>query len=240
VRYEGKLVMDARKRQLALALWNVGAVMDRGRSPESKGFRLKLHETNPDAPLSPIYLHLRVPENKGGPLTPEIVALAAKLMFAELTAARINFNALAGIPEAGNPFAEAMHRLCHSSVRLFELVKSQVGDQRQIVGIKGDVVSITGYSSPVFGKWSVLVDDLITAGHSKEEAIRVVENRGSAVVAIVVLVDREQGGLEELRKDGRRKVISVFTITELLDFYLAEGLMPLDICDEINAYLATA
>ena len=75
------------QRQLAQALLEVGAILtaesdhplvitrDGSDGPE-RGFRLKLHEKTPLAPLSPIYLNLRTPDNpKPGPLTLEIVEL---------------------------------------------------------------------------------------------------------------------------------------------------------------------
>lgn len=222
--------MNKQKRELALALWRCGAVMDKSRSPEGKGFRLKLHETKPDASLSPIYLNLRIPPK--GTLTQEIVDLAAELMFDALTATGVSFNALAGIPEAGDPFAAMVHHCCEDRTRLLVLRKEQTTGRRQIAGIKGE-------HRDFFGKRSVLVDDLITRAHSKIEAIEVMESVGAPVVAIVILVDREQGGTEELHKGGH-KVISVFTISELLDFYLDEKLMLPAIYDEIKAYLASS
>jgi hypothetical protein len=41
------------REQLAVELLNIGAI-------KFGNFRLKLHEKNPDAPLSPIYIDLRL------------------------------------------------------------------------------------------------------------------------------------------------------------------------------------
>src|SRR3989344_4810594 len=77
---------------LAIALLDDGAVLTaaschplvverKGQNGKERGFKLKLHEKNPLAPLSPFYLNLRTPDNpKPGPLTPEVVDLGAYCM----------------------------------------------------------------------------------------------------------------------------------------------------------------
>ena len=72
------------------------------------------------------------------------------------------------------------------------------------------------------GERVLLIDDLVTKAHTKIEAIRAIEKFGSKVVGLVVLVDREQGGKQEIESAGY-KLISCFIITELLDRYLATG-----------------
>jgi len=62
----------------------------------------------------------------------------------------------------------------------------------------------------------------LTGGDSKIEAIRAVMSEGSVVKTLVVLVDRQQGGREQLEEAGY-DVITCFTIRELLDFYREEG-----------------
>jgi len=52
------------------------------------------------------------------------------------------------------------------------------------------------------GKTIVVLDDLITSANSKIEAIDLFEAEGLVVKDVVVLVDREQGGKEELAKRG--------------------------------------
>ena len=49
------------------------------------------------------------------------------------------------------------------------------------------------------GETTLLVDDLITRGDSKLEATVPLEAAGLEVRDILVLIDREQGGLEEVR-----------------------------------------
>lgn len=62
------------EEDLALKLFDIGAV-------QFGEFKLKLHEKNPDAPLSPIFFNFRTPDNpKPGPLTDEVLDLVGKVV----------------------------------------------------------------------------------------------------------------------------------------------------------------
>jgi orotate phosphoribosyltransferase len=67
------------------------------------------------------------------------------------------------------------------------------------------------------GKRVVIVDDVCTTGGSTLEAIGAAEREGCEVIAVISIVDREQGGSEMLRQ--KYKYGTVFTARELL----AEG-----------------
>jgi orotate phosphoribosyltransferase len=64
------------------------------------------------------------------------------------------------------------------------------------------------------GKRVAIVDDVCTTGGSTQEAIRAAEREGCEVIAVISLVDREEGGSEALR--ARYNYRSVFTARELL------------------------
>jgi len=64
------------------------------------------------------------------------------------------------------------------------------------------------------GKKVVIVDEVCTTGGSTQEAIEAAEREGCEVVAVISLVDREEGGSEMLR--AKYKYLSIFTAHELL------------------------
>jgi orotate phosphoribosyltransferase len=77
------------------------------------------------------------------------------------------------------------------------------GRKRQIEGIDS-----------LRAKKVVIVDDVCTTGGSTQEAIDAAEHEGAEVVAVVSVVDREQGGSERLRANYNYR--SIFTARELL------------------------
>ncbi len=201
----------------------------RGHNETERGFMLKLHEKNPNAPLSPFYLNLRTADNKDGPLTSEIVNLAATCMHMLTIRDGPAFDAVAGVPRAGEPFAEALARF--TGKPCIALEKYEHGDKRKIAQIKGKI--------PAHVNQVLLVDDLITGADSKREAIEVLRGEELDVVDVVVLVDREQGGRNELEM-MKCPLHSVFTINELLDFYSDAGKISDQLYVDIRAYLAHA
>jgi len=64
----------------------------------------------------------------------------------------------------------------------------------------------------------VIIDDVITTGGSTLQAIEKAEKAGLKVVKVIVLVDREEGGRENIEHEGY-EVKSVFTKSELKDEY---------------------
>jgi len=52
------------------------------------------------------------------------------------------------------------------------------------------------------GSKVAIIDDVITAGGSVKKAIEAVEAEGCEVVKVIVIVDRNEGGSERLRKEG--------------------------------------
>jgi uridine monophosphate synthetase len=68
----------------------------------------------------------------------------------------------------------------------------------------------------------IVLDDLITTGGSKLEAIAPLQAAGLEVQDVVVLVDREQGGREELEAAGYR-LHSVLRLGEMLDWLVEAG-----------------
>ncbi|HWO07008.1 MAG TPA: hypothetical protein VNM40_00310 [Candidatus Paceibacterota bacterium] len=72
------------------------------------GFRLAMHDKNPNAPLSPFYFMLRTPENKGGPLQPADVRIIAHELANAAELKGISYDAVSSIPRAGVSFAKAI------------------------------------------------------------------------------------------------------------------------------------
>jgi uridine monophosphate synthetase len=86
------------------------------------------------------------------------------------------------------------------------------------------------------GDRAVVLDDLITTGGSKLEAIAPLEAAGLHVKDVVVLIDREQGGREELAQAGYR-LHAVLHLGEMLDRLAEAGRISAQQRDEVAAFL---
>lgn len=226
------------RKELAIALMNDGAILTRDSDHprvvmrgSERGFRLKLHEKHPEAPLSPFFLNLRTPDNPNvGPLTPSTVTLAARCMAEMIKEMEILCDAIAGIPNAGDPFATALTELLPRTPRI-EMFKEDLPDgKRRIAGLKytGGLVQSHGTV--------LLIDDLVSAADSKVEAIKVLEGAGFKVFDVLVLVDRDQDGRQELASRGYM-LHSVFDVYVLLGMYVAMGKLSMELAGVITGYL---
>ena len=231
--------MTTVEQNLALQLYDIGGVMDRNcihpkLNPKGKGFRLVLHDTQPDAPLSPFYLNLRTPSNpKPGPLTPEILTNIGQVMFAKSLGSGLYFprdyRRVVSVPNAGDPFVRAFSAAGGPTPIPYLLLKKEEGREF------GDVAE-GEYEA---GETDLLMDDLITKAGSKGKAIERLRRMGISVAHVMVLVDREQGGSAELVKQGYG-FTAVFTINQMLRLYLEAERMNQEMYNEITTYLATS
>ena len=201
---------------LILRLFEAGVV----KIDTQKGFKLKLHETKPDAPLSPIFLNIRTPKNpKPGPLDNELVDLIGVLLWQHTHENHIVYDAIAGLPNAGVPLAEAFRKAALKDGRnipLMRLGKIEVGEgMRKVEGIMDD-------AKVPRGKTVLLIDDLITEAHTTEEGVNTMRVNGYNVVDVLVVVDRQQGGKEYLKK----RMVGLWrllTLPRVIRFLAKEG-----------------
>jgi orotate phosphoribosyltransferase len=137
--------------------------------------------------ISPYYIDLRIV-----PSFPEafqrIGDIYMKLIEAELGAQ--SFERIAGIPTAGMPFASIVAYLMKKPFLYIRPKAKMHGRERRIEGIimPGDRV--------------LLVDDLITTGLSLRKAAKAIRAEGGVVSNALILLDREEGGKERLKKDN--------------------------------------
>jgi orotate phosphoribosyltransferase len=103
-----------------------------------------------------------------------------------------SFDRIAGVPIAGIPFAS---QIAYNLKKPFLYVRKGVrlhGRQRRVEGIL------------VSGDHVLLVDDLVTTGLTLRKAAQAVTAEGGVVKEAVALLDREEGGKENLAKNGIR------------------------------------
>ncbi|MFC1998906.1 orotate phosphoribosyltransferase, partial [Chloroflexota bacterium] len=175
------------------------------------------HETNPDAPLSPIYVDLRIMRS-----FPNVMATAVGV-YREIIK-NLKFEILADCPTSATP---ATAILAHVTAR--PMISPRKGDKDYGSGAKIDGAFRKGQTV-------LLIDDLITGANSKFESIKTLEDHGLVVKDVVVLVDREQGGAAQLSKAGYT-LHSAMNLTELMDCYLAQGKISEEKYKEVLDYI---
>ena len=203
--------MVGTQRALASALFEIGAV-------KFGAFRLKLHDKKPDAPLSPIYIDLRLLRS-----FPKTMGVAAGA-YAHIAQA-LKFDCYADVPTAATPLTAVLAYMTGIPMISPRIEKKEHGTGSSIDG------------SFRQGQVALLVDDLITQAESKLEVIGALENNGIVVRDVVVLVDREQGGIRELKNRGYG-CWAVLKLGSILTFYKDEGMITEEQFARTSEYLA--
>jgi uridine monophosphate synthetase len=167
---------------------------------------------------SPIYVDLRLLVSH-----PSVLRDVARA-YAQLLRP-LAFDRLAAIPYAALPIGAAVS---------LELGCPLIYPRKEVKGY-GTKRAVEGEFQK--GERVVVLDDLITTGASKLEAIAPMEDLGLQVKDVVVLIDREQGGREDLEKRGYR-LHTVFGLGEMLDVLAQHGRISTAQRDEVKAFLA--
>jgi uridine monophosphate synthetase len=170
--------------------------------------------------VSPFYIDLRVVIS-----FPDVLEEIGALMAAEV--ARCRADRIGGIPYAGLPLAVAASLASRVPLVYPRREEKGYGTRRRIEGqFKA-------------GERVALIDDIITDGASKLEAIAPLEEAGLIVKDLIVLVDREQGGRELLARRGYT-LHAVLTISQCFDAGERAGLVAPDVIRRSRDFVKTS
>jgi uridine monophosphate synthetase len=173
-----------------------------------------------DGSTSPIYVDLRVVIGH-----PTVLRQVAREMLR--VAAGVTYDCLAGIPYAGLPLAVAMSLEGGRPLIYPRKEAKTYGTKKLVEGV---------FEA---GDRALVIDDVITTGAAKIEALTPLREAGLVIEDILVVVDREQSGARVLAAAGLR-LHSVLKIRELLDFLQAAGAVSADESARVQAFLDAA
>jgi len=167
--------------------------------------------------LSPIYVDLRLL-----PSAPALLKEAGRHL--AQAAAALTFDRVAAIPLGGLPIGTALSLEMERPLIYPRPEVKQHGSKKSVEG--------TFHA----GETALVVDDLISTGGAKLEAVAQLEAEGLVVHDVLVLIDRQQGGREELASAGYR-LHSLFTLRDLTAALEAAGSVSCELAQAVRDYL---
>ena len=165
---------------------------------------------------SPIYVDLRLLVSH-----PPLLRRVGQSM--ALLARQLDFDRIAAIPFGGLPIGVALS-LEMSCPLVYPRPPKQHGTRRPIEG------------AFAMGETVLLVDDLITRGGSKLEAIDALESAGLQVRDVLVLVDRGQGGADDLAQRGYQ-LHAAMQLIDIVETLRHQDLITVPKHESVVAYL---
>jgi uridine monophosphate synthetase len=166
---------------------------------------------------SPFYVDLRVVISH-----PDVLARIGALMAEAVGHCRVD--RIAGIPYAGLPLAVATSLAGGVPLVYPRREEKGYGTKRRIEGTFAP------------GEHVVVIDDIITDGASKFEAIEPLESAGLVVRDLVILIDREQGGRERLAEKGYT-LHAILTISQWFDELARVGLVEASVIERAREFV---
>lgn len=186
---------------LAQILWDLGAV------------QFGNFTVSESAVSSPVFVNPKVLISN-----PTALRVASKLMQQEINLAQSlrrpkvhQFSLVAGVPVGGLLLASA-YSLETNIPLIYARSRPEGTGKRGIEGRfkKDDTV--------------LIIDDLITRGSSILETAALLEENDLKVKDVIVLIDREHGAAERLRRQGYN-LISILKLDVMLNLYMSKGLI---------------
>ena len=195
------------KEQSLDNLWLAQALYDLG------GVQFGNFTVSESAVSSPVFVNPKVLISN-----PMALRVASKLMQQEINLAqslrrpRVHpFGLVAGVPVGGLLLATA-----YSLETNIPLIYARARPEG--TGKRG----IEGRYTP--GETVLVIDDLITRGSSILETSELLQENGLKVKDVIVLIDREHGAVERLRRHNYN-LISILKLDVMLTHYLSRGLI---------------
>ncbi len=142
-------------------------------------------------------------------MDPEGMYLIGNILFDMLGDADIS--AAGGLTLGADPIANALSLISYQKKKPIKsfVVRKDVKDHGTKKAVEGNVTT---------GERVVIIDDVITTGGSTIAAIEIAREAGLVIDRVIALIDREEGGRENIKKYIDR-VDAVLTRSEIMNLY---------------------
>jgi uridine monophosphate synthetase len=141
---------------------------------------------------------------------PDILHSVAEVLWKKIQSC--HFNLICGVPYTALPIATCISLQYNVPMVMRRKEKKSYGTKQQIEG---------KFHS---GQNCLIIEDIITTGSSILETADDLQGAGLKITDVAVLINREQGGEENVQKQGY-KLHAVFTLQEIMNELLTSSIL---------------
>ena len=170
---------------------------------------------------SPVYFDLRVIVSH-----PDVVQTLSNLLAEFMKSHQLSYDHVCGVPYTALPLA--------SILSVQEQIPMLI--RRKEAKAYGTKKLIEGRFQP--NDRCLIIEDVVTSGSSILETVNDLTEVGIKVTDVIVVVDREQGGVANIAQEGVR-MHSLFTLSYLLNVLLEAGKINAARVESVNKYIAS-
>jgi orotate phosphoribosyltransferase len=209
-------------------------IIERGMTIDTDvGYTFKLHDEYPEAPRSPIKFNLATPQMRaGGRLNGDDLHLMGQLLWKYAKRNDIPAHALAGVPKVGEGLARSLQYSLRSEtgqyVPLIEVHKEP--------GLRtiAQVIPSQEYPKGLV----LLIDDVLTLGHSALEAAQRLKQAGYIIKHFLAVLDYDLDGRDTMADEAGIEGRGIIHVRTLVDFGIEQRLISMHHAEAIRHFLA--
>ncbi len=166
---------------------------------------------------SPVYLDLRRTVS-----FPDLLIAIAEALYEQMHP--LHFDLICGVPYTALPFATAISVRHQCPMMLLRKERKAYGTGQLLEGVFQK------------GQRCLLIEDVVTSGSSLLASAEAIRQEGLLVEEAVVFIDRCQGGIKTLKKQGLR-TYPVLTLPEMADILHEEKLIEGSLSAAVKTFL---
>ncbi|XP_054282429.1 uridine 5'-monophosphate synthase-like [Macrosteles quadrilineatus] len=199
--------MESKLNDLCIQFYDIGAV-------KFGDFKMKVGVN------SPVYFDLRIMISY-----PKIMKLLSELLWDHIQAEGLKCDVLCGVPYTALPLATIIAVNAGLPMLIRRKEAKDYGTRKLVEGVfnKGDRC--------------IIIEDVVTTGSSILETVEDLKREGLEVRDTIVVLDREQGGSGNLKKQGI-VMKPLLTLTKLLKCLRAAGKIDDETINKIRTYIS--
>ncbi|KAK7793028.1 hypothetical protein R5R35_004459 [Gryllus longicercus] len=169
---------------------------------------------------SPVYFDLRVIVSY-----PKVMGSLSRLLWEFSNSSLDPFDHICGVPYTALPIASIISVEADVPMLIRRKETKDYGTRKLIEGKFEE------------GDRCLIIEDVVTSGSSILETFRDLKTEGLSVTEAIVVVDREQGGIQNLASHGL-KMRSLCTLTQIMNTLLEKGKVDQNTVDQVKNYIS--